>query len=449
MVSRLQNILFVIFFLTFMGLLAWLSERYRYEFDLTWGNRNSLTETSVKLVQQLDGPVMITAFIRDESKGIRDLVTRVIERYRQHKPDIKLEYLNPDRVPQMVREYGITIDGELLVQYGKRQETIQKISEKSITQLLMRLSSDTSRYVAFIEGHGERDLLSNTNDGFSIFGEQLKNRGFQLQSLNLAKTRGIADNARVLVIASPRTPYLPGEIGLIEQYLDKGGNLLLMVDPDTGESLAPILARLDIQKLPGIVVDATTQRLGISDPTFALAVDYPQHAVTESLHSQTLFPQASGLISAEEDNWSATPFIQTLPRSWTETGDIGELISFDPGTDEYAGPITIGYALERFIENTDNEEEISQTQRVIITGDSDFLSNNYLGIGQNPDLGTSILQWLSHDDSRIDIGIVGAPDIQLEINQSGAIALLLVFIIILPLTLLGVGAVIWLKRRRQ
>ncbi len=451
MMSRLQNIIFVVLFMAVMGLLAWLSERYQYEFDLTWGNRNSLTKASIKLVQQLDEPVTVTAFVRDDSRGIRDLIAKVIGRYQRHKSDMELEYLNPDRVPQLVREHGITVDGELLVQYGKRQETTQNISEKSITQLLMRLSSETSRYVAFIEGHGERNLLGQANHDLGTFGEQLSNKGFQLQSLNLAKTQDIADNTKILVIASARTPYLPGEINLIEQYLDKGGNLLLTIDPDANHSLVPILARLDIQKLPGIIVDAATRLLGISNPTFALAVDYPRHAITESLHSQTLFPQASGLVFAEESDWSATPFIKTLPKSWTETDTPGEQrnISFDPETEERAGPINLGYALERPVENADNEGEGNQTQRVIVIGDSDFLANSYLGNGQNLDLGVSIMQWLSHNDSQIDIGTVGAPDTQLKISRSGALALLLVFSIALPLALLGVGIVVWLKRRNQ
>ncbi len=451
MMSRLQNIIFAVLFLAVMGLFAWLSERYQYEFDLTWGNRNSLTEASARLIEQLDEPVVVTAFIRDDNRAIRDPIEKVVGRYRRHKSDIELEYLNPDQVPQLVREHGITVDGELLVQYGGRQETTTDISEKSITHLLTRLSSETSRYVAFIEGHGERNLLGQANHDLGTWGDQLSNKGFQIQPLNLAKTQGVVDNIRTLVIASPRTSYLPGEIHLIERYLDKGGNLLLMIDPDTSQSLAPVLAGLDIQQLPGIVVDAATQLLGITNPTFALAVDYPRHAITRGLHSQTIFPQASGLVLAEESGWNATPFIQTLPRSWTETDILREQqnISFDPETEERPGPIIIGYALERPVESADNQEADGQTQRIIVMGDSDFLSNSYLGNGQNLELGISIMQWLSHNDSQIDIGTVRAPDVRLNINQAGALALLLVFAIALPLVLLGTGAVVWLKRRRQ
>lgn len=447
MLARLQNILFVVLFLTAIGLLAWLSEKYPHSFDLTWGNRNSLTEASVKTIRQLDQPLSVTAFVRDSSKSTRDLIADLLERYRKHKPDIELEFINPDLAPQLVREHGITVDGELLMQYGKRQETLQTISEKAITHLLTRLASQESQIIAFVEGHGERNPLGQANHDLGSFGEQLSAKGFQIQLLNLAKTQGIPGNIQALVIASPRTAYLPGERDIIHAYIEQGGNALILAEPENRQFTESLLAQLDIQSLPGIVVDATTQLFGIADPTFALAVEYPRHATTETLHSQTLFPKAVGLLPAEESDFLATPFIQTLPRSWTETGDIEDRIAFDVDTDEQAGPITIGLALEK--DSTAPDETQNRTQRIIVMGDGDFLSNTYLGNGQNLDLGIALLQWLSSNDHFIDIGTVSAPDTRLEISQAGALALLLIFMIVLPLMLLTGGIVIWLKRRNQ
>ena len=118
------------------------------------------------------------------------------------------------------------------------------------------------------------------------------------------------------------------------------------------------------------------------------------------------------------------------------------------GDKERPGPITIGLALER-PSATERENGIPGAQRIVIIGDGDFLSNTYLGNGQNLDLGNAIFQWLNHNDSFIDIGTVSAPDTQLQITQTGAIGLLLTFLIGLPLGLLGAGITIWFKRRRR
>ena len=447
MMSRLQNLIFIVLFVAVIGLLGWLSEQHSVQVDLTWGDRNSLTEASVNALKVLDKQITITAFVRDGNKAVHDIIKDLIERYQRHKQDIELTFLNPDLVPQLVREHGITVDGEILVQYGLRQETLQSPSEKSLTQLLVKLAGSDNSFVTYLSGHGERDLLGMANHDLGDFGQQLEKRGFILKDLNLVKTPIVPTNTRVLVIGSPKTPFLEGELKLVEDFLAHGGNLLWLTEPDSDDGLTALASLLDMQRLPGQVVDATTRLFGINDPTFALAVDYPQHAISETLHSQTLFPQAAGFVIADESEWQAAAILQTLPRSWTELGDIEGDIRFDQDSEERAGPITIGVALQRQLDSEDGGPAV--TQRVVVIGDGDFLSNTYLGNGQNLDLGAAIFQWLNHSDNLIDIGTVMAPDTQLNISRSGAIALLLAFLVILPLGLLGTGITIWFKRRRR
>ena len=459
MMPLLLNSVFVLLFLTVIGLLGWLSERYQTTFDVSWGQRNSLTATSVRLVERLDQPLSITAFVRDSSKATRDNITDLVERFRRHKSDIELKFVNPDLAPQLVREQGITVDGEVLIHYANRKEKLKAISEQSLTALLTRISKKADDFIVFLTGHGERDPLGRANHDFGEFGRQLVSLGFNFQSINLAKSLSIPDNTSVLVIASPQTAYLPGEIELLEKYIARGGRLIWFTEPDDKDNLQQLAARFDLQRLPGVVVDATTQLFGIADPSFALALEYPQHPITTQLHSQTLFPRAVGLQTSERSDWNITPFISTLQRSWTEVGEISDAIRFDADSEERPGPITIGLAYTRMttpgIGDDSGETANSQNdgtekqQRAVIMGDGDFLSNQYLGNGQNLDLGIALFRWLSHDEQLIDIGSVQAPDLRLDVSQAGAIALLLVFLVLLPLGLLITGITIWLKRRNS
>ena len=56
-----QNTLFIVLFLTLIGLLAFLSNRYVYLSDWTINGQNSLNEVSLKLLQTLDSPVSIVS----------------------------------------------------------------------------------------------------------------------------------------------------------------------------------------------------------------------------------------------------------------------------------------------------------------------------------------------------------------------------------------------------
>ncbi|MCW8964699.1 MAG: GldG family protein, partial [Gammaproteobacteria bacterium] len=140
MMVRIQNLIFIVLFLSIMGLLGWLTERHSVQLDLTWGNRNSLTEASVNALKELDQPITITAFVRDSSKVVHDITKDLVERYQRHKPDIELSFLNPDLVPQLVREHGITVDGEVGI---NEVDTRVYLSDSFLILLCVPLFNDT------------------------------------------------------------------------------------------------------------------------------------------------------------------------------------------------------------------------------------------------------------------------------------------------------------------
>ena len=150
---RVENILFVLLFLSAVGLLGWLSTRYHVQEDWTVGGRNTLSASSQELLARLTGPVRITAYVREDEAlrtGIQDLVAR----YQRHKADITLAFVNPDASPEQVRQLGITApDGELLIEYQGRTERLSSISEQDMTNALQRAarhwSSQSGQRVPF------------------------------------------------------------------------------------------------------------------------------------------------------------------------------------------------------------------------------------------------------------------------------------------------------------
>jgi ABC-type uncharacterized transport system involved in gliding motility auxiliary subunit len=85
----------------------------------------------------------------------------------------------------------------------------------------------------------------------------------------------------------------------------------------------------------------------------------------------------------------------------------------------------------------------------VVVGDGDFLSNTYLGNAGNLDLGLNLITWLSHDDAFMDIRVRGAPDTTLVLERTTTAMIGLGFLIGLPLLLLVMGLIIWLRRRRR
>ena len=449
---RLQSWTFVVLFLTVIGLLAWLSTRYNYQSDWTASGRHTLSEASTTLLEKLDGPVTITSFSRpDEVSGMRKRTTELVSRYQRLKPDIQLNFIDPDEAPEQVREQGITLDGELVVAYQGRKENLKNIGEQALSNALQRMLRSGERRVVFLGGHGERRIDGQANFDLGQWGKQLQEKGFVFSTLKLGTEAAIPDDTAVLVIAGPQVDLLPGEVALIQAYVKDGGNLLWLSEPGEQHGLAPLAEQLGLTFQPGTLVDPTGQMLGINNPAIVVVGEYPHHPVTEGLATLTLFPEAHGIESRNKDGWEATALLRSLPRSWSETGPLEGTIGFDEGSD-IAGPLTIGILLSRETgdKNKGTEEgKPAHTQRIAVLGDGDFLANSYLGNGANQELGDRLLNWLSHDDSFITIAPRAAPDTQLAITPTLSMLIGFGFLLVIPGLLLGSGITIWWRRRKR
>lgn len=432
-----------------LGLLAWLSQKNAVEYDWTATGRHTLSKASRDLLAQMPDQIEVTSYARENSL-LRDAVKKFIGKYQRHKPDIVLHFVNPDAVPDEVRNLGITVDGEIIVRYQDRSEHVTSDKEQVFTNALQRLARNQERWIVFVEGHGERSAFRKANHDLSEWVKQLFNQGYKVQPLNLSETQAIPDNTSVLVIAGPRIDYLPGEIEIINNYINKGGNLLWLHDPGPLHKLDSLAKQLSIQFYPGAIIDYAGQLIGINDPTISLVTGslYAPHAITENFEFTTLFPMAGAIKTLESDEWISKPILSTGDHTWNETGKLEGSVEFNEGEDTQ-GPLTIGLSLEREIETEEGDEVVNKQQRIVVTGDGDFLSNTYLANSGNNELGTRMINWLSSDDEFISIPPKVAGDTQLNISPTILGIIGIGFLFILPAGLVALGIMIGLRRKKQ
>jgi ABC-type uncharacterized transport system involved in gliding motility auxiliary subunit len=168
--------------------------------------------------------------------------------------------------------------------------------------------------------------------------------------------------------------------------------------------------------------------------------------VTENIQYNTLFPISRGVEQIDKQ-FVAAQIALSLDQSWSETSPISDEIVFEPDNGDIKGPIGIIMALERNIDKLNDPN--TTTQRVIISGDSDFLANSYIGVGANLALGLNMFNWLAGDDDLIAIEPRSASDTQLQLDDTEILLISVGYFIVLPAGLILAGVVIWLRRRNR
>ncbi|MCU7958620.1 MAG: GldG family protein [gamma proteobacterium symbiont of Bathyaustriella thionipta] len=419
--------------------LLWLAQRYHWQWDWTHENRNSLSEQTLSILHKMQQPLRIESYVND-SPLLRQQIRTFFKRYQQAKPDISLKLINPDLQPEKARNMGVTVNGELVIHYQGRMEKLRELNEQHLANALQRLLINKQHWIIGLSGNGERKLLGNSSSDLGKFSQELKRKGYHVQQLNPSQSQSIPDNTTVLLIAGPRINYLPGQWRQIENWLNRGGNLLWLMDYSDPVELDKLGQWLGIDRLPGLIVDAGGSALGVQDPTIALVSDYPEHEATRDLKVLSLFPRAVALAAILHSGWQATPILQTGNRSWNETGPLQEAIKPD-AADEHVGPLTLGMALQR--------DQMNKKQRVVVIGNGHFLANSTLGNGGNLPLGLNLIHWLSGEQQQLDIPLHSAADRTLKLGKSWTLLFGLGFLFMLPLLLISSGLIIRYRRNKR
>ncbi|WP_462329843.1 GldG family protein [Thiohalocapsa halophila] len=449
---------------------GWLAARHDRTFDWSASARNSLTPASIALLERLPdadtAPLRITVFAPREHRVGR-AVEQLLARYRRHRPDLDIHWVDPQATPERAREADVRLLGQVVIEHQGRRETLEVLSEGTLSSAIARLTLARAPWVAVLEGHGERALGGGAGPDIGRFAQLLRQRGFRLRPLDLASAPRVPDNTDLLVVTAPAIALFPGEADALVDYLAAGGNLLWLLDPGADDSdlrgLEPLAAYLGIRTLPGLVVDARAAEHGFETPTFTVVDDWPAHALGRDLTRHAVLPGSLALEAGPAPGWRLATRLTSGEQSWNETGPIRGEVTRNPDLGEASGPLALALALSRPRPGADaatadaadadadaDERAITaeppDEQRVIVVGDGDFASNAHLGTGENRALALRMARWLTGLEDLI--APPPGPDDRDNFVLSAARTWLIGVggVFALPLLLAGLG--LWITWRR-
>lgn len=433
-------------FLVLIGLINVLGVRYSTRIDLTEQRFFFLAPQSQQVLKTLKQPVKVVLFETEPQPATRTL----LESYqRQGKGLFRFEFIDPQAHPGLAQRYGAKNPGDVFLESGKRVEPLEAtFAEANLTPAIQRVTSDLRSQVYFIQGHGELPLTGGQGS-LSEALKSLKAESLLPQPLNLIQDRQIPKDANAIVVAGAKQPFLDVEIKLLRQYLQQGGSLMLMLDPETKSGLEPLLQDWGIKLDNRLIVDASGsgQLVGLG-PAVPLVTRYGQHPITKDFapESVSFFPLAQAVDSQPSQTFEISPLLFTGDQSWAESNPDSAQLQFDPARDR-KGPLTLGVAIIRPNQTQPNQAVRAET-RLVVIGDSDFATNGLISKGLNGEMMLNAITWLSNrSDLAMAIRPKEAVNRRLDLTPQTSRVVSLIALGFLPLAAFGTAGIFWWRRR--
>ncbi|MGI8424353.1 MAG: GldG family protein [Chloroflexota bacterium] len=442
----------------FIGLLIvgnWFVNRHSPQWDLTTVRRYTLSDQTKKILRGLERDVKVTAFLpaREDSyvRGTKDL----LRRYAQESRRVTLEFVDPELNPGLARQYDLTSTTVAIFQSGDRKEETTGLTEQDFSSALLKLVRTERKKVYFLQGHQERDPDSSQQGGYYQVAESLKRDNYQVEKLSLFTATGVPADAAVLIVAGPKAPLLEPERQAVQQYVDRGGSLFVLGDPQTDLGLREVLDQWQVQLNNDIVIDPVQFYREASVP---VPQPVPGHRVSSSLTAMLLpYSRSVTIKQGAGSEFVIAPLLRSTDRAWGETNLApGAVAQANPGEDTM-GPLNFAVAINKapgaptFSPNatpTPDRGASATKGRLVVIGSSEFATNAYAGqVAGNRDFFVNSVNWLAEEEDLISIRAVPneAPPIMLT-NQSQALVLYAT-VIFIPLAVLMTGAAVWWQRR--
>ena len=432
---------------------ALMTGRLGAKFDLTENKLYALSDTTMEIIGNLETPVTIQVF--NNRTDFLILIREILDRYQRGGNMITVRYADPYANPRLVQGYKdegyeIGLNSVAVVGGGQKkvfaitdlydidpstQQVNACIAEQVLTSAISAVAAGHTRLVQFTDGHDERPSAGLM--------EIFESNNFEIQRTAVAIT-GIDSRTDLLVIAAPTRDFEDRETQMIGDYLLGGGRLMVFLPPASTAfpNLTQLLREWGISVSDGVVREP--QLFMYSDPV-NVAATYVAHPITEffSKNRYYVVSPSSRALSQEfmqMGSIATRPVLTSSSKSYAKS----EIETGDPEKREgdAEGPFLLAVTAER-----DNGTD--PVARIFCMGSSGVYGDDLLSARSlaNRDLLIQAAGWLAEDEplfhipaKNLNLSAIGILDYQV-----GILGLLLILVV--PLAVVCIGVVVYLRRR--
>lgn len=462
-------------------LVNYIASRRYARWDFTRQQLAALSPKTTQVMKSLTEPTTITVFYQPNDR-LYPLIKDQLQEYQRLSPRIAVEYVDPDqdigRAKQLIQQFQVDRPNVVVFQRGARHKHVSDSDlaeydysgaamggeprikafkgEEAFTSAILSVTQDTAPLLWFVGGHGEKSInASAEGQGLSELKRYLEQQNFTVTAVTLLEHARIPEEVRLVVIPGPRRRFTETELGVLQQYLERGGACLLLIDPLEDGGLDGLLQQWGVAPGLDIVIDPG-RPLPFVSPTNLLITGYEsQHPILRHMPTLvTLFPLARSItpVTPAPKDVTVSPLAVTSPEGWGETRTSEKAFVFDDGAD-LKGPVPVAVAVERAAPAPQDVQRLgapvaASRTRLVVIGDSDFTLDGQLTNVGNRDFLMGAISWLVQQEQLIGISPKAVESLRLSLTGPQLVGIFWFSLLALPLGYGLLGIVMWWLRRK-
>lgn len=408
--------------------------------DLTASGRNTVTPETRALLEKLTREVRLRQFGRTRDPRVDQLLAS----FQHGGPRVRVEFVDAERQPRETRSYGVIKNGTVVVVSGEKYRKVDNPTEQALATALLQVTTDVERKICFVTGHGEHGLADEGPTGLSKLATWLEASNFTVDRVSLLAS-SVPASCSALVLAGPKHELEPGETSHLTAYADAVGPVAVLIDPAPGISLADWLTPRGLVPGKGVIVDTSGAGQAVGGgPQTPLALAYPDHPITRGFEIATIYDGARPLDVIDRPDFGGKPvaIAKTSNRSFEELNGDAQTATFDPARDR-RGPFALAAATSFKRSGRAGDE-----MRLVAFGDSDFVSNGFLGRQGNAVLFLRTISWLVGEAEATIVSVQDRENRRIDLTERERAWMYAVNLGLLPLIPLVAGIVVLIRSRR-
>ncbi len=426
--------------------------------DMTKDKQYSLSKESKDYLDTLQEDVTLYALYKNGE--VYEPFAEILSQYERSSDKIKVEYVDPYQNPQFVNEFKTDNEdipvGSVIVEGSNKSKVVSSEGliesgesitvnnlEPKLTNAIIYVNDTNTPSIYTVGGHNEIKI------GAEIY-KSLNSSNFDIYELNLL-TDEIPEDCDMLVLTTPQNDYTSTDVEKVVNYLNNGGSAFITTDLILGAdkpNYNSIIEKFGVKKGNYIVVETDKAQYLENLPINVIAT-VQDTDLTKNLYENkklVLLPTVTGIETLE--NKSQTIDVTTLlSSSYKSFGKLNVSTSaFNYEEGDKQGPIPLSVLVE-----DSHSLSTDKVTKLVVTGTTAIVDDNinsYIG-GGNSEFVVASAKYLTGEKEDVYLSPKVVSKNTLTMNFKNVIFILIYSVILLPLSIIITGTVIFFRRKNR